>query len=98
MHDLVSVTSALNVSFPPHIYVTHYLLMTLVRPCVQCAIANKEDCKHTCGGIKLTKVNASATLACFDETFHFNVEMDMTNGSVHIFYALKHSEFLYHRS
>lgn len=72
--------------------------MILFRPCVQCAVANEEDFKQTCGDIKLTKVNESATLVCFDDTFHFNVEMDTADGSIHIFYALKRSELLYNSS
>ncbi|XP_048096501.1 integrin beta-7-like isoform X1 [Alosa alosa] len=63
------------------------------KPCVLCAIANGEDCKHACGGIKLvTKMNESGPLVCFDEKVNYNVEMDMADGSIRILYVLKPSK------
>ncbi|XP_031421619.1 integrin beta-7-like isoform X2 [Clupea harengus] len=62
------------------------------KPCVLCAVANEEDCKHTCGDIKLTKVNESATLVCFEDTVYYNVEMDKADGSIRMLYVPKSSK------
>ena len=72
--------------------IIYLLTIIFFRPCVLCAVANEEDCKHTCGDIKLTKVNESATLVCFEDTVYYNVEMDKADGSIRILYVPKSSE------
>ncbi|XP_062397284.1 integrin beta-7-like isoform X2 [Sardina pilchardus] len=63
------------------------------KPCVLCTVANGEDCTNACGGVKhITKMNESTPLVCFDETVHYNVEMDMADGSIRILYVLKPSK------